>query len=249
MGLTLDKKVMERFEEKLREEEKSKATLEKYMRDARAFAAFLGDAPVTKEAAIRYKEHLSKRYAVSSANSMLAAVNSLLRFLQRGDCTVRTFRVQKAVFRSGELELTKAEYVRLVEAARSRGDRRLCLVMQTICATGIRISELSYITVSSLHSRRAAVSLKGKTRTVILPHAMKALCQEAGVEEGKVFPHNLRHLFAVTYYNVEKDICHLADLLGHSNVNTTRIYTLISCEMQERRLEGLGLVLADKNTA
>ncbi len=285
MGLTLDKKVMERFEEKLREEEKSKATLEKYMRDARAFAAFLGDAPVTKEAAIRYKEHLSKRYAVSSANSMLAAVNSLLRFLQRGDCTVCTFRVQKAVFRSGELELTKAEDVRLVEAARSRGDRRLCLVMQTICATGIRISELSYITVSSLHSRRAAVSLKGKTRTVILPldlcrelkryvreagitagsvfvtrggrpmdrsnilHAMKALCQEAGVEEGKVFPHNLRHLFAVTYYNVEKDICHLADLLGHSNVNTTRIYTLISCEMQERRLEGLGLVLADKNTA
>ena len=125
-----------RFGRQGQEEEKSKATLEKYMRDARAFAAFLGDAPVTKEAAIRYKEHLSKRYAVSSANSMLAAVNSLLRFLQRGDCTVRTFRVQKAVFRSGELELTKAEYVRLVEVARSRGDRRLCLVMQTICEIG-----------------------------------------------------------------------------------------------------------------
>ena len=285
MELTADKTIMERFESRLKEEEKSRATIEKYLRDAKAFAAFLGDAPVTKDAVIRYKSHLSENYAVASANSMLAAVNSFLRFLECADCVVRTFKVQKAVFRSGELELSRNEYVRLVETAKRRGNRRLCLVMQTICATGIRISELPFVTVESLHTRRARVSLKGKTRTVILPmelcrelkryvkssgiqsgsvfvtrggrpmdrsnilHAMKALCQEAGVEEGKVFPHNLRHLFAVTYYNVEKDICHLADLLGHSNVNTTRIYTLISCEMQERRLEGLGLVLADKNTA
>lgn len=285
MELTADKTIMERFESRLKEEEKSRATIEKYLRDAKAFAAFLGDAPVTKDAVIRYKSHLSENYAVASANSMLAAVNSFLRFLECADCVVRTFKVQKAVFRSRELELSRNEYVRLVETAKRRGNRRLCLVMQTICATGIRISELPFVTVESLHTRRARVSLKGKTRTVILPmelcrelkryaksggiqsgsifitrggrpmdrsnilHAMKALCQEAGVEEGKVFPHNLRHLFAVTYYNVEKDICHLADLLGHSNVNTTRIYTLISCEMQERRLEGLGLVLADKNTA
>ena len=285
MELTADKTIMERFESRLKEEEKSRATIEKYLRDAKAFAAFLGDAPVTKDAVIRYKSHLSENYAVASANSMLAAVNSFLRFLECADCVVRTFKVQKAVFRSRELELSRNEYVRLVETAKRRGNRRLCLVMQTICATGIRISELPFVTVESLHTRRARVSLKGKTRTVILPmelcrelkryvkssgiqsgsvfvtrggrpmdrsnilHAMKALCQEAGVAAGKVFPHNLRHLFAVTYYNVEKDICHLADLLGHSNVNTTRIYTLISCEMQERRLEGLGLVLADKNTA
>nr|WP_300766637.1 tyrosine-type recombinase/integrase [uncultured Acetatifactor sp.] len=285
MELTADKTIMERFESRLKEEEKSRATIEKYLRDAKAFAAFLGDAPVTKDAVIRYKSHLSENYAVASANSMLAAVNSFLRFLECADCVVRTFKVQKAVFRSGELELSRNEYVRLVETAKRRGNRRLCLVMQTICATGIRISELPFVTVESLHTRRARVSLKGKTRTVILPmelcrelkryvkssgiqsgsvfvtrggrpmdrsnilHAMKALCQEAGVAAGKVFPHNLRHLFAVTYYNVEKDICHLADLLGHSNVNTTRIYTLISCEMQEQRLDGLGLVLIDTNTA
>ena len=285
MELTADKTIMERFESRLKEEEKSRATIEKYLRDAKAFAAFLGDAPVTKDAVIRYKSHLSENYAVASANSMLAAVNSFLRFLECADCVVRTFTVQKAVFRSRELELSRNEYVRLVETAKRRGNRRLCLVMQTICATGIRISELPFVTVESLHTRRARVSLKGKTRTVILPmelcrelkryvkssgiqsgsvfvtrggrpmdrsnilHAMKALCQEAGVAAGKVFPHNLRHLFAVTYYNVEKDICHLADLLGHSNVNTTRIYTLISCEMQEQRLDGLGLVLIDTNTA
>ncbi len=285
MELTADKTIMERFESRLKEEEKSRATIEKYLRDAKAFAAFLGDAPVTKDAVIRYKSHLSENYAVASANSMLAAVNSFLRFLECADCVVRTFKVQKAVFRSRELELSRNEYVRLVETAKRRGNRRLCLVMQTICATGIRISELPFVTVESLHTRRARVSLKGKTRTVILPmelcrelkryvkssgiqsgsvfvtrggrpmdrsnilHAMKALCQEAGVAAGKVFPHNLRHLFAVTYYNVEKDICHLADLLGHSNVNTTRIYTLISCEMQEQRLDGLGLVLLDTNTA
>ena len=285
MELTADKTIMERFESRLKEEEKSRATIEKYLRDAKAFAAFLGDAPVTKDAVIRYKSHLSENYAVASANSMLAAVNSFLRFLECADCVVRTFKVQKAVFRSRELELSRNEYVRLVETAKRRGNRRLCLVMQTICATGIRISELPFVTVESLHTRRARVSLKGKTRTVILPmelcrelkryvkssgiqsgsvfvtrggrpmdrsnilHAMKALCQEAGVAAGKVFPHNLRHLFAVTYYNVEKDICHLADLLGHSNVNTTRIYTLISCEMQEQRLDGLGLVLIDTNTA
>ncbi len=285
MGLTIDNPIIGQFKDSLQVEEKSKATIEKYMRDIRAFAAFLDGQPVTKDAAIRYKQHLSAHYAIASANSMLAAVNSFLRFAGCSDCVVRTFKVQKAVFRSKELELTKTEYIRLVETARHRGNLRLSLLMQTICATGIRISELPFITVASLQTRRATVSLKGKTRTVILPldlcrelkrytkaagiqngsvfvtrggqpmdrsnilHAMKALCREAGVEEGKVFPHNLRHLFAVTYYNVEKDLSRLADLLGHSNVNTTRIYTLISCEMQERRLDSLGLVLSNENTA
>ena len=285
MGLTIDETIMGQFRDSLQIGEKSKATIDKYMRDIRTFAAFLAGEPVTKDAAIRYKQHLSDHYALSSANSMLTAMNSFLRFAGCPDCAVRTFRMQTAVFRSRDQELTKAEYVRLVEAARRRGNLRLCLIMQTICATGIRISELPFITIASLQTRRAAVSLKGKTRTVILPlelcrelkryanaagirsgsvfvtrngnpmdrsnilHAMKALCQEAGVEEGKVFPHNLRHLFAVTYYNVEKDISHLADLLGHSNINTTRIYTLMSCEMQEKRLEGLGLILKNENTS
>lgn len=157
MEHTQDKTVMERFEENLRAEEKSEATIGKYMRDAKAFVAFLGDAPVTKDVVIRYKRHLAESYAMASANSMLAAVNSFLRFMERADCVVRTFKVQKSVFRARELELTKAEYVRLVEAARRRGNLRLSLLMQTICATGIRISELSFVTVESLHSRRAAV--------------------------------------------------------------------------------------------
>ncbi|MCI9336135.1 MAG: tyrosine-type recombinase/integrase [Lachnospiraceae bacterium] len=285
MEFTKDKTAIEQFRERLQAEEKSRATIEKYLRDAKAFIAFLGGQSVTKEAAIRYKRHLAETYTVASINSMLAGVNSFLRFLGRPECAVRTFKVQKAVFRSKELELSREEYMRLVETARRKGNQRLCLVMQAICATGIRVSELPFVTVDALHTRRATVSLKGKTRTVILPldlcrelkryakaagirtgsvfvtrggrpmdrsnilHSMKALCREAGVEEAKVFPHNLRHLFAVTYYNMEKDICHLADLLGHSNINTTRIYTLMSCEMQERRLDGLGLVLYNENTA
>ena len=244
MELTADKTIMERFESRLKEEEKSRATIEKYLRDAKAFAAFLGDAPVTKDAVIRYKSHLSENYAVASANSMLAAVNSFLRFLECADCVVRTFKVQKAVFRSRELELSRNEYVRLVETSKRRGNRTVILPME-LCRELKR-----YVKSSGIQSGSVFVTRGGRPmdRSNIL-HAMKALCQEAGVAAGKVFPHNLRHLFAVTYYNVEKDICHLADLLGHSNVNTTRIYTLISCEMQEQRLDGLGLVLIDTNTA
>lgn len=280
MDNILNKELAERFEDSLRSEEKGAATIGKYLRDINNFLVYAGEGTVlTKETVISYKQELGKKYAAASANSMLAALNSFLRFLGRGECVVKAFRVQKAVFRASERELTKEEYIRLLEAARLRGNRRLNLLMQTICATGIRISELPFITVESLYTRRAAVSLKGKSRTVLLPmelckalkayvkerkiekgsifitrsgrpmdrsnilHEMKKLCDEAGVDRGKVFPHNLRHLFAVTYYNVEKDICHLADLLGHSSVNTTRLYTLVSCEVQEKRIEGMGLVL------
>lgn len=280
MKQILDKSMIREFEAHLKEEEKSRATIEKYVRDVGRFVDFAGEGSVlTKETVIAYKRKIAEKYAVSSANSMLAAVNSFLRFLNCHSCMVKAFKIQKAVFRSGEKELTREEYVRLVEAARRTGKRELCLVMQTLCATGIRISELPYITVESLHTRRAVVSLKGKTRLVLLPlelclelkryakekgrssgsifvtrsgrpmdrsnilHSMKKLCQEAEVEKSKVFPHNLRHLFAVTFYKIEKDICHLADLMGHSNINTTRLYTLISCEEQERRICGMGLVL------
>lgn len=280
MEIILNEALAEQFMDSLKAEERARATIEKYTRDVKGFLHFAGEGAIlTKETVVSYKQHLSEKYAIASANSMLAALNAFLRFLGRADCAVKAFRVQKAVFRARERELTKAEYIRLVETARRRGNRRLDLVMQTICATGIRISELPFITVESLHTRRTVVSLKGKSRTVILPmelcralkcyardrriekgsifvtrsgkpmdrsnilHEMKALCQEAEVDREKVFPHNLRHLFAVTYYNVEKDVCHLADLLGHSSVNTTRIYTLVSCEVQEQRIEGLGLVL------
>ena len=275
----LEEALIEWFEERLREEEKSQATIQKYLRDIRVLQHFVGDSgKVSKEVVIAYKQELSTRYAPASTNSMLAAANHFFQALGWQDCVVKSFRVQREVFRSSEHELTKEEYVRLVETAERKGKTRLSLVMQTICTTGIRISELPFITVEALQSRRARVALKGKTRTVILPrelckkllcyaeeqqlysgsifvtgngkpldrsnilHAMKALGEEAGIPKNKLFPHNLRHLFAVVYYDAERDLSHLADLLGHSNINTTRIYTMVSCEEQEERLERLGLV-------
>lgn len=274
----LNKESIQLLEQSMRTEEKSRATIEKYCRDVKAFLRYAGEGSLlTKELVIAYKGYLEERYEISSANSMLAALNYFLRLLGREDCSVKSFKVQKEAFRIQERELTREEYQRLLDTARENGDERLCLLMQTICATGIRISELPFVTVSALHSRRARVSLKGKTRTVLLPrelcnklkayikkhgitsgsvfvtrsgrpmdrsnilHAMKKLGKKARVETTKVFPHNLRHLFAVTFYKAERDICHLADLLGHSNINTTRIYTLISCEEQERQLNGLCL--------
>lgn len=270
--------VIQQLKKAMEEEEKSMATINKYCQDVKAFIRYTGEGVrVTKEQVIAYKNYLGENYEISSANSMLAAVNYFLRFLGCSECTVKAFKVQREPFRNKESELTVEEYQRLLETARESGNERLCLIMQTICATGIRISELPFITVSAIYSRRAQVSLKGKTRTVILPlelcnklrlyikkkgistgsvfvtrngkpvdrsnihHDMKKLCQKAQVAETKVFPHNLRHLFAVTFYKLEKDICHLADLLGHSNINTTRIYTLISCEEQERQLDRLCL--------
>lgn len=270
--------LIEQMGRKLREEEKSRATIDKYKRDVRAFISYAGEGTeLTKETVICFKEYLGETYEISSANSMLAAVNYFMRFIERFDCVVKAFKVQKETFRKKERELTREEYYRLLDTARQGGNDRLLMLMQTICSTGIRIGELRFVTVEALYSRRAKVSLKGKSRTVILPlplcvelrryvrekqiksgsifvtrsgkpmdrsnvlHAMKKLCRKAEVPTSKVFPHNLRHLFAVTYYMEQKNLSHLADLLGHSNINTTRIYTLISCEEQERQLDGLGL--------
>ena len=272
--------MLERFGQELKEAEKSRATIDKYLRDAARFIGFVGEGKiVTKDIVIAYKEYLAENYAVTSANSMLAAVNSFLRVIRCEDCAVKFFKVQSTAFRAKERELTREEYIRLVEAAKKKGKKCLSLIMQTICATGIRISELRFITVEALHVRKATVSLKGKTRIVILPvelcmelkryireknitsgsifvtrtgkpidrsnilHGMKALCEAAKVLKSKVSPHNLRHLFALTYYKVERDICHLADLLGHSNINTTRIYTMVSCEEQEQQIDCLGLFI------
>lgn len=267
------------FQNKLIEDEKSAATVQKYLRDIKTFCAFVGEEPVTKETTIRYKQYLKENYKPASVNSMLAAINRFFKEMGWFNCVVKPLKVQRQAFRSKERELTKNEYFRLLKAAKQQNRNRLYLLMQTLCATGIRVSELSFITVQAVRTGRAIVSLKGKTRTVLIPsalcrelnryargkgitsgsifvtrngrsmdrsnilHEMKTLCETAGVERNKVFPHNLRHLFACLFYKEEKDLSRLADLLGHSNVNTTRIYTCVSGEEQVRQIEKLGLIM------
>ena len=275
----LTRVLLEEYGRYLIQEERSKNTVEKYLRDTKAFFAFLPeDKAVTKEAVVAYKERLSRAYKVSSANSMLASVNALLAYLGWHECRVKTFRVQRRSFRDTNRELTKAEYLRLLAAARAKGDERLFLVMQVICATGIRVSEHQFITVEAVRSGRAQVRNKGKDRVVFLPAelkkplldycrrrgivsgsvfvtrggepldrsnlwaSMKALCARAGVDSRKVFPHNLRHLFALTFYRLSKDVVRLADILGHSSVETTRIYTAVTEQEQRRQLSRLRLV-------
>ena len=267
------------FERYLFEEERCTATVEKYMRDVRCFTAWIGGAEIEKADVIAYKQHLSERYTVTSVNSILSSINAFFAFLEWHDLRVKTLKVQRQAFASSDKELTKSEYERLLTAAQSRQNERLYLLMQTICSTGIRVSELRCITVESVHTGRAEICCKGKRRTVFLPSKlckalcayvkrrniksgpvfvtkngkpldrsniwadMKKLCSTAGVSEKKVFPHNLRHLFARTYYTVQKDIVRLADILGHASVNTTRIYTMESGEIHRKQLQHLGLLL------
>ena len=268
---------MERFKKYLISEEKSPLTIDKYMRDVRCFLAWLGDTALTKSAVQQYKTELESRYAVASVNSILSSINGWLSYAGRSDCRVKTLKQQRCAYLDETKELTRAEYERLVHAA--RGKPRLCLLMQTICATGIRVSEHRFITVEAARTGEAEVRLKGKYRRVFLPKKlcrallryakeqgirqgsifvtasgkpldrsniwaeMKKLCDTAEVSREKVFPHNLRHLFARIFYGLEKDIVRLADLLGHSNINTTRIYTMESGQIHKRKLERLNLVL------
>lgn len=268
------------FKVHLMEEEKSKATIEKYVRDVGTFRTYLQEnQEVTKEAVIEYKHHLLEKYTRGSANTMLVSLNSFFQFIDWTQYKIRLYKIHREAFRSDERELTKSEYKRLLNTAKQKDQTWLYLIMMTICSTGIRVSELCFITVESLSPRKARVSLKGKTRTVLLPEelcralrtyanergvhsgsifvtrngkpidrsniwrAMKGLCEEANVDSSKVFPHNLRHLFAVTYYALQHDISHLADLLGHSDINTTRIYTRISSVQQEEQINKMGLVM------
>ena len=260
-------------------EERSPGTVAKYLRDVGAFTRWLGSAPVTKELASRWKEHLySRGYAPATINSMLAAINGLFRFLGWNECRVKFLKVQRRLFRDAGRELTRPEYERLLAAARERNQERLSLLMETICATGIRVSEVCYITVEAARQGRAEVSLKGKIRTILLPGKLcrkllkyaqknktvsgeifltrngtslsrrqiwaelKRLCRHAGVAPSKVFPHNLRHLFATIFYRACKDIARLADVLGHSSIETTRIYLVSSGAEHARQMERLGLV-------
>ncbi len=263
----------------LKNEDRSSGTVEKYLHDASAFAAWLGCRELTRETSAGWRDHLLREgYAPATINSMLSAVNALFRFLGREDCKIRFLRVQRKAFREQSRELTREEYQKLLESAAGQGQERLGLLMETICATGIRVSEVQYITVEAAQQGRTEISLKGKIRTILLPaklcrkllkyarkqkiasgeifltrggkpvsrrqiwREMKMLCEKAGVESSKVFPHNLRHLFAATFYKVCRDIVKLADILGHSSINTTRIYLMTTGTEHARQLEKLGLV-------
>lgn len=259
-------------------DERTAGTIAKYRRDLTAFALWLGGRPVSKENSTGWKAHLLNRgYAPRTVNSMLAAVNSFFRFAG-WNIKVKFLKIQRQLFRDATRELNRAEYTQLLAAARSNGQERLALIMETLCATGIRISELCYITVAAAQQGKATISLKGKIRTILLStklcrkllkyakkqkiavgeifltssgkgisrrqvwHELKRLCAAAGVESSKVFPHNFRRLFAVTYYKASRDIARLADVLGHSSIETTRIYLTVSGADQARQLDRLGLV-------
>ncbi|MDO5602978.1 MAG: tyrosine-type recombinase/integrase [Oscillospiraceae bacterium] len=268
------------YEVYLRDEERSTNTITKYVRDLKAFFSFINGQEFTKALVLEWKNTLTAAYAPASVNSMLAAVNGFLVWAGFPQYKVKPLKIQKEIFTKPEKELTREEYLRLIKAANAQNNRRLALLIETICATGIRVSELRFITVDAIKTARAVVDCKGKTRIVFLPNNlcralrsycyeqkiksgvifctkngmpldrsniwrdMKALCQRAHVQPEKVFPHNLRHLFARTYYTLEKDISRLADLLGHSSIATTRIYTMESGAEHVRQLERLGLVPA-----
>ena len=279
-GRILTSEAIQSFKKYLREEEKSENTIEKYLRDVRAFMAFADGEAIQKKIVIAYKNKLfSENYAVRSINSMLASLNNLFAFLGWTDCKVKSIKLQRQLYCSEEKELTKAEYIRLVNAAKQKGNERLNLIIQTICGTGICVGELQFITVEAVKYGEAVVSLKGKTRPVfivkelqkkLLRYAaeqgiqsgcifitrtgkpisrtniwreMKNLCKEANVNPQKVFPHNLRHLFARVFYGVEKDIAKLADILGHSSINTTRMYMISTGNEHRRRMENMRLIL------
>lgn len=279
----LNDTLLDEYKTTLINNEKSIATIDKYMRDMKAFMTYVRrrhgkNADIDKEVVLNYKDYLGKNYKNSSANSMLAATNMFFKSNGWYECVVKPYKVQREAFRRSDRDLTLKEYNRLVKAAYARENIRLGLAMQTICCTGIRISELKFITVAAVKSGVAEICNKGKTRMVLLIpklcdmlekyadenciqrgsifvtrnglpvdrsnllHEMKDLCEAANVPKSKIFPHNLRHLFANTYYSKEKDLAHLADILGHSNINTTRIYTARSSYEQIKVIQSMGLL-------
>ncbi len=259
-------------------EEKSPSTIKQYRRDILSFFACLGNEPVTKERVIQYKNKLSEKYRPASVNAKIAALNSFFSYIELPQLRVKQLKIQRNAFSSQKKELRKAEYMRLVETAKHKGDEKLALMLQTICGTGIRVSELQFITAEAVNIGQAAICLKGKNRSVVISgklrkflreymrknriaagpvfvtrngrpvdrsyiwKMMKSLCESAGVQKEKVFPHNLRHLFATCFYSIDKDMARLADILGHSNINTTRIYIASFGYEHRKRIDSLGLV-------
>ena len=279
MERKITEELLSDFKRCMYEDEKSATTIEKYLRDLHYFVDFTNGRSIRKNLTMEYKAELGRCYALTSANSMLAALNAFLRFVGWFDCQVKQFKIQKKAFCSEEKEISKAEYLSLVRTAEHKNNERLSLLIQTICGTGIRVSEVEYITVEAAQKGEAVVSCKGKTRRVFIVSAlrkkllqyvkehgiksgmifvtkngkamnrsniwaeMKNLCKEAGVSPNKVFPHNLRHLFARTFYGIEKDIAKLADILGHSNINTTRIYIISTGAEHRRKMENMRLII------
>lgn len=276
---TLTQAQLTRYERHLKQEERAAATVEKYLRAAEAFAVWLEGRPVSRDAVAEWKERMAaERRAPATVNAAMAALNGLFRFLGWEDCRAKYLKVQRRMFRDQGRELTRADYEKLVAAARGLGRERLALAMEAICATGMRVSEVKYLTVEAARAGSAEVALKGKVRTILIPGKlcrkllkyarkqgivsgeifltgngkrlsrrqiwaeMKGLCARAGVKPSKVFPHNLRHCFAVAFYKACRDIAALADVLGHSSIETTRIYLLTSEAEHQRRLDRLGLV-------
>ena len=261
------------------EQERSAATIQKYAHDLTELYMYLNGRPLNKLVLIGWKQKLTETHAPTTVNSMLTAVNGYLSYMGWSELRIKLLKIQKSLFLDEQKELTRSEYMRLVRVAEQKGNERLALVIQTICATGIRVSELRFITAEAVYCGRAGITNKGKRRTVFLPDKlrrllkqymkkqritagavfvtktgkaldrsniwrdMKALCESAGVDSNKVFPHNLRHLFARTFYSLERDLSRLADILGHSNVSTTRIYTAESGAVHARQMERMGLVV------
>ena len=275
--LTMDQLVL--FQQHLAGEEREQSTIEKYMREVRSFQTWLTGRPVTTKIVASWKNHLrTEGYKPETINSKLSALNKFFSFMGWSECRMKYLKIQRKLFRGTERELTKAEYIRLLETANSGGKVRLALLIETICATGIRVSEVKYITEEAIQAGRADIALKGKIRTILLPGKlcrklqkyarkqkitsgeifltrsgkgisrrqiwaeMKALCKKANVAPSKVFPHNLRHLFARTFYRACRDVAKLADVLGHSSVETTRIYLISTGVEHARQLERLGLI-------
>lgn len=267
------------YERYLHREERSQETMHKYLRDVRSFYAWLANRPVTKERVAEWKEGLQQSgKAAITVNGALAALHSFFTMLGWNECRVKYLKIQRQMFRDASRELDRNEFSRLVTAARQSGNERLALLLEAICGTGVRVSEIQYLTVEAVRKGRTDISLKGKIRTILIPARlakkllkyaqkqkitsgeifvtasgkglcrrqiwgeMKKLCKAAGVDESKVFPHNLRHLFARTYYRVCRDIVQLADVLGHSSIETTRMYLITTGAEHSRRLDQLGLV-------
>lgn len=272
-------KILKEFEEYLIQEEREKATIGKYLRDAECFLVWLGNRELSKKQVVLWKEELTeKQYSPITINGKLAAINKFLLFLGKSEYRVKYLKIQRRLFRSTERDLTKEEYTRLVETAFSDGKERLALLMESICATGIRVSEVQYLTVETAEAGRAEISLKGKIRTILIPGKlcrkllkyakkqkiasgeifltrsgksmsrhqigteMKALCAQAKVQPSKVFPHNLRHLFARAFYRACRDVVRLAGILGHSSIETTRIYLITTGIEYRKQMSRLGLI-------
>ncbi len=270
--------LIQKFKEYLIDEEKSVATLDKYIRDVSVFMTWCENKELCKSLVREYKQEIIEKYAPASVNSIISSLNSFFAYNEWYDLKVKALKIQKQIFANKDKELTKEEYERLLKAAKSKNNQRLYYLMQTICSSGLRVSELRFITTDAVRCGQAIINCKGKMRIVMLPKLlckmlkdyikenniksgsvfvskngkpldrsniwsdMKKLCESAGVSKDKVFPHNLRHLFARTYYSLQKDVVRLADILGHSNVNTTRIYTMETGEIHRQQIQKLGLL-------